>query len=545
MDDAEPVWECYRLTGMLAPDAWMEVLGRCFEALNCPFHHDVHRTAMRVWDPLKPGIGVPGSVYSCRNGYRIQRVAFGGQERDTLVGVNMTRLVFEPGSGVPALLSTAELFPRGKHPAGLRHEPMVAGIYGLVDFLNRSLSGRQMLRCTRYVAQANPRAVVYRFGDHSTDLARVNGPPGLSKNLLQLVRSCSAVIPACIRLGVLSPGVGTPAKATHIGEEVVRVLNKWHCQASLADLQDGGGIADFVMDVDGGKPVVLVPLEGKKGDRPPAPAIERLRHLDSVKAAFQLCSTASNPLYSRHGLAIAILAKAGGSIFVAEPDGFPGFYGSWFVGLDLGRGGMNQGTIVVIALADPAGNLRAYWRARKGNDETLQRGVLQAGLSWIAAAADSLAGGRHLYLLRDGRRPHHESLDSYREALAGRGFTLIEYMKSGSPLIHNSPSEPQPGTTILPHASDYAALYPCTSPQSGVLTTPVKFRAPINPNDHSLSALSQLLTALCHSATLSYQPSRLPAPIQWANGLARLSHADLQYAGWSHRPSRLVNMGGV
>jgi hypothetical protein len=51
-----------------------------------------------------------------------------------------------------------------------------------------------------------------------------------------------------------------------------------------------------------------------------------------------------------------------------------------------------------------------------------------------------------------------------------------------------------------------------------------------------------LLTALCHSATLSYQPSRLPAPVQWANGLARLSYTDLQFSGWSHRATKLVNL---
>jgi hypothetical protein len=158
-----------------------------------------------------------------------------------------------------------------------------------------------------------------------------------------------------------------------------------------------------------------------------------LKHLDSVKAAFQLCSTASNPIYSRHGLAIAILAKANGSIFITEPNGLPNFRRSWFIGLDLGRGGLNKGKILAITLTSPEGSLQAYWRARKGEDETISPEVLHEGLSWIASKAESLGAGRHLYLIRDGRRPHNESLNSYREALSNHDFTLIEYSKSGAP----------------------------------------------------------------------------------------------------------------
>ncbi|MDL1962431.1 MAG: hypothetical protein LWX01_12200 [Deltaproteobacteria bacterium] len=542
MSDTELVWECYCLPGVSHPDWWRETLERCLESPDCPFHYDIRETSIRVWDPIKPEIRVPGSANTCRNGYKLQRMAFGKHDGEILIGISLTRLVFEPGSNVPTFFSAAELFTKGKYPDVLRHEPMIAGIEGLIDFFNQSLSGRQIVRHTGYAAELHASAVTYCFGDRSASLAQIIEPPGLSRNLLRLVRSGSAAMPASIRLGMLSRGVRAPQIAMRIGEEVVGVLNGWRCEASLVNLQGGDSIDDFLGDVTQGQPIVLVPLEGKKGIRPPNSVIEWLRYLDSEKAAFQLCSTASNPLYSRHGLATAILAKADGSIFVAKPDDFPGFHDSWFIGLDLGKGGMNKGKIVVITLTGPSGNLQAYWRARKDNDETLQSGVLQEGLSWIAAEAESIAPRRHLYLLRDGRRPYNESLDSYRKALIGRDFTLIEYLKSGSPLIHHSPSEPQPGTAILPDASDFTALYPCISPQRGVLTTPVKFRAPINPLKHSPSILSRILTALCHSATLSFQPSRLPAPLQWANGLARLSYTDLQFSGWSHRATRLVNM---
>jgi len=542
LNDTGPSWECYCLPGVSAPDRWREVIERCLESPSCPFRYDIRETSIRVWDPTKPEVKVPGSAYTCRNGYKLQRVAFGKHDGKTLIGISLTRLVFEPGSNDPTFFSAAELFTRGKYPKVLRHEPMIAGIEGLIDFLNQSLSDRQIVRHTDHATELHANAVTYCFGDRSVNLTQIIQPPGLSKNLLDLVRSGSAAIPASIRLGVLSRGVRNPHAAMRICEEVVGVLNDWHCKAFREDLHGGDSIEDFLRDTSQGKPIVLVPLEGKKGDRPPNSAIEWLRYLDSEKGAFQLCSIASNPLYSRHGLAIAILAKADGSIFVTEPDGFPGFHESWFIGLDLGRGGSNKGKIVVITLTEPSGTLQAYWRARKDKNETLQPKVLQEGLTWIATEADKIAPKRHLYLIRDGRRPHNESLVSYRKALIGRDFTLIEYLKSGSPLIHTSPYEPQPGTTILPDASDFIAFYPCTSPQQGILTTPVKFRTSINPYEHSMSIIARILTALCHSATLSFQPSRLPAPLQWANGLARLSYTDLQFSGWSHRTTRLVNL---
>jgi hypothetical protein len=255
-----------------------------------------------------------------------------------------------------------------------------------------------------------------------------------------------------------------------------------------------------------------------------------LKYLDSVNAAFQLCSTTSNPLYSRHGLAIAILAKANGSIFITETRRLTRTSAvAGLLGLTLAKADSNKGKILAITLSSPEGSLQAYWRARKGEDETISPEVLREGLSWIASKAESLGAGRHLYLIRDGRRPHNESLDSYREALSNHNFTLIEYSKSGSPLIHSAPFEPKPAQQSWFEESDFTALYPCTSPQRGVLTTPVKFCTPINPNEHSPSEIALLSPPFAISATLSYQPSRLPAPVQWANGLARLSYTDLQF----------------
>lgn len=542
MDKRFPIWECYRLSGSSKPDEWRKLLEQCLERTGCPYRYDIRNTSIRVWNPTEPEIQVPSSDYICRNGYELQRINFGQLKEETSLGILLARLVFEPGSKFPMPFSSDELFSKGKYPEVLRHQPMIAGIKPLIEYFNHSLGGRKLEAYKNYKVVRAAKNIYYRFRNCSESLAEIVQNRGLSKNLLRSVRVNQALVPNSIKLGVLSSSVRASDRALYIGREIVQVLHDWQCPVFLEDLKDGSGIESFLADPSQGQPIVLVPLEGKKGDRPPDSAMNWLKYLNSEKAAFQICSTASNPNYSRHGLAIAILAKANGSIFIAEPDGFPNFHDSWFIGLDLGRGGLNKGKICAIALTRPDGNLQAYWRARKNDDETLTSKVLYEGLSWIVSQAESLGKGRHLYLIRDGLRPHNESLDCYCEALSERDFTLIEYSKSGSPSIHCSPFEPEPGTTILPEESGFTALYPCISPQHGVLTIPVKFRAPINPNGHSLSDIALLLTALCHSATLSYQPSRLPAPLQWANGLARLSYTDLQFAGWSHRASKLLNL---
>ncbi|MBD2092280.1 hypothetical protein H6F67_20740 [Microcoleus sp. FACHB-1515] len=541
MSEAVPIWECYRLLVSAKPDEWRSVLERCLEQVGSPYYYDIVDTALRVWERHGATIQVPDSRYICRNGYKLQRVAFNRSPTETLIGITLTRLVFEPGSTHPTYFSTDELFSKGKYPEVLRHQPMLAGIDRLIAFFNAVLVDKPLERHSDHTIEQHAHQVHYQFGDRSLTLTQVVQPPGLSRNLLSAVRSSAAAVPATVRLGVISTSVRNSNAALRIGTAVRDVLQDWRCSVSLTDLGNGNALEAFLADSASGQPIVLFPLEGKKGDRPPTDAIEWLQYLSAEHVAFQLYSTSANPLYSRHGLAIATLAKANGMLFVAEPIGFSNFRQSWFIGLDLGKGGTNQGKVVAITLSSPEGNLQAYWRASKDADETLSAEVLREGLSWIAAQAQSLSGDRHLYLIRDGRRPHHERLEFYQAALAGCDFTLIEYIKSGSPLIHRATAEPEPGTTILPQNSEFAALYPCTSPQFGVLTTPVKFCAPINPRQHSLSELSLLLTALCHSATLSYQPSRLPAPLQWANGLARLSYTDLQFSGWSHRPSKLVN----
>ena len=123
-----------------------------------------------------------------------------------------------------------------------------------------------------------------------------------------------------------------------------------------------------------------------------------------------------------------------------------------------------------------------------------------------------------------------------------RTFTLVEYVKRGTPLIHIGYKEPNPGTILIPESSPFAAMYACLAPQAGILSSPIKFSIRLNPDQLSNREVGEMLTSLCHSATLSFQPSGVPAPLQWSNGLAKLSFSDLQFSGWAHLPHHTVDL---
>src|SRR5215475_11447526 len=246
MIEGSPIWECYRLPGISNPDEWRAVLERCLHKPECPYRYDIRNTSIRVWDPGEPAISAPGSDYTCRNGYEIQRVAFGGAKEETLIGISLTRLVFEPESRFPTSFSTDELFSQGKYPEVLRHQPMIGGITRLIEFLNHSLIGRRLVRHKNYMVAHHAKNVIYRFGNSSYSLNQIVQNPGLSKNLLSAVRSGKAAMPAPVRLGILSSSVRDSGMALEIGRKIVEVLHDWSCGASLEDLKSGAGIEAFL-----------------------------------------------------------------------------------------------------------------------------------------------------------------------------------------------------------------------------------------------------------------------------------------------------------
>jgi hypothetical protein len=533
--EAGVYWECYEIGGSSSAGEWRHGLTEELDRHSDRYGYDVLGQSLRIWERHSQAKPRKWGELEYRDGIEIERVRLGGRSSTIHVGVTMARLYFRHGDDQPLRESAWSLFPVGDHPPVLRHIPLLPAVSEIIGAINRGQTRPRLSRGPACEVESVSDRVTYNFGGSASSLRDVS-MSGMARRLLEIVRSETAWRPAKVVLG--SVGFAQrPHSPKAISEEVARVLVDWGCPTELQQLKPDQ-VASF-LESSGKGHLLLIALSGRRGEEPPSQAMSVMRAANLTGVPFQLCSTTVVPTYSRHGLATAILAKCGGSLYEAKAEGVEEFGNARFVGLDLGRGGQYRGKVVAMAMTRSDGSLQAHWRASKGEDETLNTAVLRQGLEWIRGQAGPDAG--HFFVVRDGIVPHNEPLAVYKEVF-GDDLTLIESAKSGTGLVHCGSGAPEPGTMVKPKDGEFTILYPCSSPQSGVLTQPIKFRVRHDVRDYSASDIASVITALCHSATLSFQPSRLPAPVYWADGMTHLSNADLQFGGWEHLPSELVKL---
>lgn len=539
-DQAAFSWECYVFSGLRDFSSWHSQLESAFQELRHKYRYDVRGQTIRVWSVQNPPIRTSNPRVTYQDGLQFRRVALAHKADFLCVGVNAMRVFFEDGAQTPTSYSTHELFSGGGLPPVLRHEAVISEIPRLIDSLNRVLKDLSLEKYAAPTIINVADALCYRFRDKNKDLADLTGGQGFSKNLLQLVRTSKAFESATVQIGVATGLCSRPDIAMVIARNVVSVLRSWGASASHLELSSGDALETFA--TNGGSNIVLLPLDGRQGDRPHQNAIDWMAYLNECQVPFQICSISSNPSYSQHGLGTAILAKCGGVLFNIESSGLRCESGHWFIGLDLGRAGQSADRVVTLSLTDSSGDLKGYWRCLKNKTESLSNDALMNGLRWIRDLAGSVDSRRDFVLLRDGICPRDEPYATYRKAMESTQFSLVEVVKRGNPLMHQGMGQPSAGTLLMPADADWSFLYPASSPQRGVIGQSLKFRAVINGIDLSPKDLATQLVKLCHAPTLSFQPSNIPAPIQWSNGLCKLSHTDLQYAGWSHLPNKTVDL---
>jgi len=539
-DQAAFSWECYVFSGLRDFSSWHSRLEGAFQELRHKYRYDVRGQTIRVWSVKNPPIRTSNPRVTYQDGLQFRRVALAHKADFLCVGVNAMRVFFEDGAQTPTSYSAHELFPGGGLPPVLRHEAVISEIPRLTESLNLVLKDLSLEKYVVPTVVNVADALCYRFRGENKDLTDLTGGQGFSKNLLQLVRTSRAFESATVQIGVATGLCSRPDIAMVIARNVVSVLRSWGASGSYLELSSGGALETFA--TNGGSNIVLLPLDGRQGDRPHQNATDWMTYLNECQVPFQICSISSNPSYSQHGLGTAILAKTGGILFKiassderCDPD-------HWFIGLDIGRAGQSVDRVVTLSLTDSSGVLKGYWRCLKNKTESLSNEALMNGLRWIRDLAVSIDGDRDFVLLRDGICPRDEPYENYRKAMGSTQFTLVEVVKRGNPLIHQGMGQPSAGTLLMPADADWSFLYPASSSQRGVIGQSLKFRAVINCIDLTPKDLATQLVKLCHASTLSFQPSTIPAPIQWSNGLCKLSYTDLQYAGWSHLPNKTLDL---
>lgn len=520
--------------GRMAGD-WRHTLEN--RADHSQLEYDIPNHRMRLWNTTQPARKTPRSDVNYRDGIQFQKVDLGGERKRTAIGLSICRLYFKDGNKMPEMESQVELFEAGSSPEVPRHLQFLPGARALLQSFNDSDPILTPLDGILYGGVSD--SVTFQFGANGHARLSEMARESYSKNILNRIRNRPAVSASHLHLALLPSFCRDMQKAKDVARATADVLQKeWGCRVYKARIENHDQLEDWKKKTEGQNRIVLIALDGKKGDRPSQAAMEWLALLSDEGIAFQLCSTQTDPRYSRHGTACVILAKNGGLLYRTAADSIPDLDQHWCIGLDLGRGGQYKDKIAVITLTDGFGQLRAYWRALKDPDETLSEEVLRDGLGWIIAKAESLIPGRKFLAFRDGTRPKHERLEVYLDLLPAERSTLVEISKSGNPLFVDNNTAPLPGSYGIAKQSEKMLLYPVTSPQPDVLTNTVKLFSAHNGLNYTLRQLCEITVALCHAPKLSFQPCSLPAPIYWADGLAGLSNSNLQFAGWSHLPNQ-------
>jgi len=513
---------------------WRELIEKRLDATK--YEYDIPGTRLRAWDSETTLHKTPVKGISYRDGIELTRVFMPNCSTNTLVGINFCRLYFKEGSKYPACESHAELFPEGKAPPILKHLPLIPGLQPFIDTLNTETPLIAHLPDLNYTNLAS--SVQFKFA-HATTNADTLSSGSFSSNVLSYIRNRRASTPVDLDLALIIPFTRFPDGAKKVAGATSEVLEKeWGCNLTKTLIQTREELEQWLQSNETDKQCGFFALDTKIGERPSADAIQWMKALEDKGIAYSLLNSSSKPNYTRHGNAMHILNKLGGCHYTTYPSSVTTLPDHWCIGLDLGFGGQYQGKVAVISLTDGTGKLTAYWRAIKDKDETLSLDILEEGLSWIIEKAEELRPGQNYIALRDGRCPHNESIEFYKELLPSGRSTFVEYVKKGNPMMNNGNQQPAPATLCFHPGNEDGFIFTATAPQRDSLTNTVKFFSRHNELNYTREQLAEIIASLCFAPKLSFQPSSLPAPIYWADGIASLSHANLQFAGWSHLPNK-------
>lgn len=502
------------------------------------------RNKIQIWDISLALKNTSKKEVSFRDGIEISRVSMRGIGSDTLIGFNFCRLFFKEGESSPTRESTSILFNDDQLPQGLLHLPLLPEVRKLITFINEVtpiISHVQNLDYTSVAPQ-----IGLKFATTSTTLYEqsAHGNTSYSSNLLKYIRNERAESPKNLELALITLFSDNEKESLEYAKGVSKILNEeWGCMLSKVHISGIETLKGWVKSEADYPKIALLALDGKAGERPSKEALSWIHTLKEQSIDYVIFNAMSDvSLTNRnHGTATHLLSKLGGYHYHTVPESVPDLPEHWCIGLDLGYGALSRAQAAIITLTDGKGRLKGYWRAIKDVGETLSPDILKEGMTWIVSLAEEIDPGKKFLAFRDGGRPRDEPLRLYEELLPHGRSTLIEYAKRGNPMMLNDGKQPAPGTFCTTPESPDTFLFAVQSPLNGSLTKTVKFFTDHNELEYSKQQIGEILIALCFAPKLSFQPSRLPAPIYWADGLASVSGSNLKFGGWSTIPSKTVD----
>ena len=283
--------------------------------------------------------------------------------------------------------------------------------------------------------------------------------------------------------------------------------------------------------------VLLILVPGHKGDPLPNDVGKLMRALDQRLSSYRLASLDNSS--ERDQWAILpqlhiLLTMCGIRTFELEISKLPSLCTPIFVGLDLGHPKRTRRSIVVPTIVDSCGHLVAYKRFTQPRDETVRSQTLQAVLQWIAETLAKLDLSEHpLVIFRDGRLFENEPVTKYQKVL-GDNIVFLEVMKNGVPHVFDSVVHKFPGLSCKFENCNYRVVQSTRYVTNGGIPRAVKVNTVHNGIKISDALIDEWLVQLCYAPTLGLNPTNLPAPVYWANGVAAISEHNHQFSGLNH-----------
>jgi hypothetical protein len=501
---------------------WKNIIKRSVEELGYMWHHRGCVWMHSDIKSIKNNIG-----YTDGFDLKLIRLA----EKNHALAIKPHRYFFEDGQELPSNKPVYELFTSGGIPAP---KPEYINIESVFNF-HKTLAENNSLISDK------PLEISESYSGLTTFTKRIIGNNGkdialntsLGKSLINTGASripenfeiliCSFVPDsekllilysnylhnACDRLNI------TCNIKIKYPEEIITLLNK-----DLDVLQNS---------------VILLAVKGKKGKEIMKVESDYLAKLDQFRVPYRLFSLDNRQLkWSSFDQIGILLESAGGSIYSIIMSEHHIKFPLVYIGIDLGHPRMKKKSWVVVTAVGETGKLIVYWRKDQIRDETLRTESITSALNWIYLQLRKRYGSDYrAVILRDGRMFDNENLETYRVYFRN-DFTYIEVIKNPVPLMIAENRCAPEGSLCIPHESDYFFLVTSRSIIQEQIGLPLKIRILHDGLNLGRDSIAKQIVGLCYAPTLGLRPTRLPAPLYWANGLAAISENNHQFAGLHH-----------
>ncbi len=447
----------------------------------------------------------------------------------TRIVVSSRYFFFEPGAELPSRFSFTDFLDEGRIPKVDDYPIRIERILKLMQ----EFSLRQPAFSSKPVVPIQIWENLRSFTQVETSIsAPQNCDTKMSINLKNggLYRS-----PHGFMISIVAPPDRT-AVAGQLREEFTRSFRDLKIEVAIECHSENlleKSLAEFESRKSGPTPghVTFIGVSGRKGDYIPENIERCLVTLDRHRIPYRLFSLDNqNFRWSVLDMSIIAVQLAGGIPYRVRLPLGANLPNPVFIGFDMGH--PKDGESVVVGTAvDRFGSLLAYWEGRQPRDETLSEKCLRDALKFLTTVLRKrFPDGYQPVIIRDGRMFENESLYPYEEAFQG-GFSFIEVRKSGVPLFCDGLNLVPPGTACrIPNHGGLVLLAHYGNVRTHQLNP---IRIDVVRNGHGIDELEllKIVTGLCYAPILGLLPSRIPAPIYWADGIAGNNPINHQFRG--------------